>query len=144
MHLTNFTDFGLRVLIRLAGRPDEVLTTRDIADEFGISRHHLTKVVQQLAAAGLVRTSRGVGGGIALARPAAEIRLGAVVQILEAPQALVECFRADGGACLLLPHCRLKSKLAAAQGAFIAELDRHTLAECAYGGSLPGNLSAPR
>lgn len=139
MHLTSFTDYGLRVLIRLAGQPGATLTTRDIAEEFAISRHHLTKVVQELAAAGLVRTSRGVGGGIALARPAAQIRLGAVVRHLEAPQALVECFRPDGGACRLLPHCLLKSRLAAARDAFIAELDRHTLADCAYGGPLPGN-----
>ena len=47
-------------------------------------------------------------------------------------QPIVECFRADGGACVLTPRCRLKKRLAAARQAFIDELDATTLAECAY------------
>ncbi len=136
MRLTSFTDYGLRVLMRLAGRPDTRLTTEEIAREFAISRHHLTKVVQELAAAGLVRTVRGAGGGLALARPAATIRIGEVVRSLEAPQAMVECFRADGGECRLTPACRLRFMLAGAERAFLAELDGFTLADCAYGGAL--------
>jgi Rrf2 family nitric oxide-sensitive transcriptional repressor len=132
MRLTAFTDFGFRTLMRLAGEPDRMLTTDAIAREFSISRNHLNKVVQNLAAAGLIRTVRGAHGGIQLARPAAEIRLGDVVRHLELGQALVECFRDDGGACVLTPRCRLKSKLAAATRAFLAELDRSTLADCAY------------
>ena len=51
---------------------------------------------------------------------------------LEADQPLVECFRGDGGACVLTPRCRLKKRLAAARQAFLAELDTTTLADCAY------------
>jgi Rrf2 family nitric oxide-sensitive transcriptional repressor len=132
MRLTAFTDFGFRTLMRLAGEPDRILTTDAIAREFSISRNHLNKVVQNLAAAGLIRTVRGAHGGIQLARPAAEIKLGDVVRHLELSQALVECFRDDGGACVLTPRCQLKSKLAAATRAFLNELDRSTLADCAY------------
>lgn len=132
MRLTAFTDFGFRTLMRLAGEPDRILTTDAIAREFSISRNHLNKVVQNLAAVGLIRTVRGAHGGIQLARPASEIRLGDVVRHLELGQALVECFRDDGGACVLTPRCHLKSKLAAATRAFLAELDRSTLADCAY------------
>lgn len=137
MRLTSFTDFGMRVLMRLAGKPDAVVSTEQVAREFAISRHHLHKVVQDLAAAGFVRTRRGAGGGLSLARPAAEIRLGQVVRALEQGQALVECFRADGGACRLTPLCRLRGELAQAREAFLARLDATTLAECAYGGALP-------
>ncbi len=136
MRLTSFTDFGLRVLMRLAGQPDAVLSTEQVAREFAISRHHLQKVVQDLAAAGFVRTRRGAGGGLMLARPADEIRLGAVVRALERDQALVECFRADGGACRLTPFCRLRGELHRAGEAFLASLDETTLAACAYGGPL--------
>jgi Rrf2 family transcriptional regulator, nitric oxide-sensitive transcriptional repressor len=132
MRLTAFTDFGFRTLMRLAGEPDKILTTEAIAREFSISRNHLNKVVQNLAAAGLVRTVRGAHGGLRLARPAAEINLGDVVRHLELGQALVECFRNDGGACVLTPRCLLKSRLAAATRAFLAELDRSTLADVAY------------
>ena len=132
MRLTAFTDFGLRALMRLAGEPHRLFSTAEIAEEFAISRHHLTKVIGNLAAAGFVRTQRGTGGGFQLTRSPQSITLGQVVRSLELGQALVECFPADGGACVLTPRCRLKRKLAEAQEAFLRELDRTTLADCAY------------
>lgn len=132
MRLTAFTDFAMRALMRLAGEPDRVFTTDEIAREFAISRNHLTKVVRELAEAGFVATHRGAGGGFRLARPAETITIGEVVRLLEARHAMVECFRADGGECVLTPRCRLKGKLALAAKAFLAELDKTSLAECAY------------
>jgi Rrf2 family nitric oxide-sensitive transcriptional repressor len=55
-----------------------------------------------------------------------------VVRALEGQHALVECFRDDGGSCVLTQRCRLKAKLAAAREAFMRELDSTTLEECAY------------
>ena len=118
--------------MRLAGEPERTFSTDEIATEFKISRNHLTKVVQALAATGLVVTRKGVGGGFKLARDSDCITLGEVVRLLEAEQALVECFRADGGNCVITPSCRLKGRLVAARNAFLAELDRTSLAECAY------------
>lgn len=132
MRLTSFTDFGLRALMRLAGEPERSFTTDEIAREFRISRHHLIKIVSALADAGLVTTQRGSGGGFRLARAPQKISLGEIVRVLEADQAIAECFRADGGACVITPGCRLRSKLAAAQSAFLRELDRTSLADCAY------------
>lgn len=132
MHLTSFTDFGLRALMRLAGEPDRMFTTEQIAREFGISRNHLSKIIGELASAGVVVTSRGAGGGFRLARPAGAISVGEVVRALEARQPLVECFRPDGGKCVLTPRCRLKQHLARAKEAFLRDLDKTTLDECAY------------
>lgn len=132
MRLTAFTDLGLRALMRLAGEPDRSFTTEEIASEFAISRHHLTKVVGDLARAGYLTTQRGAAGGFRLARPAYAISLGEIVRTLESDQALVECFRADGGACVLTPRCRLKRRLAVAREAFLRSLDSTTLAECTY------------
>lgn len=143
MRLTAFTDFGLRTLMRLAGEPGKRFTTEAIAEELDISRNHLTKVVRELADAGFIATQRGAGGGFQLARPADQITIGKVVRRLEARHAIVECFRADGGACLITPGCRLKSRLVAAENAFLAELDKSTLADCAYrpsGGGRPGRV----
>jgi Rrf2 family transcriptional regulator, nitric oxide-sensitive transcriptional repressor len=124
------TDFALRILMRLAADPGRLRTTEALAQAIGVPRNHVHKIVQDLAEAGLVRTLRGARGGVLLARPAAEIALGAVVRRLEAGQALVECFRADGGACCLAPDCRLRGLLRGAREAFLAELDRATLADC--------------
>ncbi len=132
MRLTAFTDFGLRTLMLLAGAPDSPVTTDQIATEFRMSRNHLTKVVQNLARGGFVITQRGAGGGLRLSRDPKSITIGEVVRFMERRYALVECFRSDGGNCVLTPHCRLKSKLAAAQEAFLRHLDAATLAECAY------------
>ena len=132
MRLTMFTDFALRALMRLAGEPDRSFSTGEIAEEFDISRNHLAKVVRDLAERGFITTQRGVGGGFALARPPQAITLGEIVRALEGPSALVECFRQDGGGCALTPRCRLKSRLEAAREAFLRELDKTTLAECAY------------
>ncbi len=143
MRLTAFTDFGLRALMRLAGEPDRSFSTHEIATEFGISRNHLTKVVRDLADGGFVETQRGAGGGFRLARPPQTITLGEIVRALEQGQALVECFRDDGGDCVLTPRCRLKQRLATAREAFMRELDKTTLAECAYPAS-PKRSPTPR
>jgi Rrf2 family nitric oxide-sensitive transcriptional repressor len=132
MRLTTFTDFALRALMRLAGEPTRSFSTGEIAEEFGISRNHLAKVVRDLADSGFITTQRGVGGGFALARPAQAITLGEVIRALDETSALVECFRQDGGGCALTPRCRLKARLAAAREAFLRELDKTSLAECAY------------
>ena len=132
MRLTSFTDYGLRVLMRLAGDPDRAFSTADLADEFRVSRNHLAKVISALAGAGYLETRRGGGGGARLARPASDIRLGDVVAMLEADQALVECFSPGGTACTLMPGCRLKARLARAEAAFLADLNASTLADCVF------------
>ncbi|MCP5328193.1 MAG: Rrf2 family transcriptional regulator [Steroidobacteraceae bacterium] len=145
MRLAAATDYGLRVLMRLAREPEGVLTTLRIAQESHIPYNHLAKVVQDLARGGFVTTQRGAGGGLRLARPAEAIRLGEVVRFLEQRHALVECFRADGGSCELNPHCRLKVRLAAAREAFLRDLDDSTVADCADPGPpVAGMQPGPR
>ena len=137
MRLLSSTDFALRVLMRLSAAPDAHISTDTLARELVISRNHLHKIVQYLAEAGLVRTIRGARGGVMLARPASEINVGDVIRSHEQDQALVECFRADGGACTLLPRCRLRGMLDAAKNAFYAHLDGYTLADCLAGPAPP-------
>lgn len=131
MRLTSFTDFGLRALMRMASAPDRAFTTAELAAEFGLSRHHLTKIMASLASAGIVTTRRGGGGGAMLACAPDQIRLGAVVRLLEVGQPLVDCFASSGGTCTLIGCCSLKSRLRSAEAAFLADLDRSTLADVA-------------
>lgn len=132
MRLTSFTDYGLRLLMRMAGDPERAFSAGDLAAEFGVSRNHLAKVISTLAAHGFLKTRRGGQGGAVLGRPASDIRLGDVVALLEANQALVECFAGAGNLCTLTAGCRLKARLARAEAAFIDDLNRSTLADCAY------------
>jgi len=131
MRLTTFTDYGLRMLMRMASEPERPFSTAELAEEYGLSRNHLAKIMQHLARAGLVETRRGGGGGAILARPADQVRLGEVIALLEEGQPLVECFGADGGDCTINGCCRLKARLRSAERAFMAELNGATLADVA-------------
>lgn len=128
MRLTSFTDYAFRVLIYLALHPDRRVTIREISEAYGISRTHLMKVVNLLARQELVDAQRGPAGGLSLARAPAEIGVGEVVRKTEDELALVECFRGDN-ACRITPVCLLAGMLGKALKAFLAELDRWTLAD---------------
>jgi len=142
MRLLASTDFALRALMRLASDPDRLLSTEYLARDLAVSRHHLHKVVQSLSDAGFVRTTRGAKGGVTLARPPAKIKIGAVVRAFERDQAIVECFRADGGQCSLTPACRLRRILADAREGFFGHLDGFTLADSLLASPKPVRRSA--
>jgi Rrf2 family transcriptional regulator, nitric oxide-sensitive transcriptional repressor len=135
MRLLASTDIALRVLMLLGRQqPGYNINVVMMASQLGdLSRNHLHKIVQDLAALGIVRTVRGAGGGVALAKPLTDVRLGALVRALEQDQAIVECFRADGGHCVLDSGCRLRAMLRTARECFYESLDQHTLADCAAG-----------
>lgn len=130
MKLTQFTDYGLRALILLADRKGEVLSAAAIADHFNVSRHHMAKVLQELASAGYVEGIRGAQGGVRLLKDPRDIRIGEVVRRLDKDQTLVDCFREGWNDCALLPRCRLKAMLARAEQGFLRELDRYTISDC--------------
>lgn len=129
MRLTTYTDFTLRTLMFLALRPERHATIAGIAHAYGISETHLNKVVHQLGLAGDIETVRGRNGGIRLARPAAAISIGAVVRRTEPDMAVVACL--GGDSCVIGEACVLQAALAEAVAAFLAVLDRYSLADLA-------------
>jgi Rrf2 family nitric oxide-sensitive transcriptional repressor len=126
MRLTTFTDYSLRVLLFVATAPQGRARIADIARTYRISEHHLVKVAHHLGKEGLLANTRGRGGGLRLARPAAEINVGHVVRTAEEPSVLVECF-APGGHCAITDACRLAGALRKAHDAFYEVLDSYTL-----------------
>lgn len=113
MRLSLQTDYALRTLIYLAGRPARCHIA-DVAEFYRISLNHMSKVVQQLARQGYVRAIRGIGGGIELARDPDEIRIGQVVLDFEGNLHLLECVGTEN-VCVIQPNCRLKRVLAEAE-----------------------------
>jgi len=116
------------VLGHVATAPEGRTTIAEVARAFRISEHHLVKVVHLLGREGFLLNTRGRGGGLALARNAAEINLAALVRMTEGGDEPAECFREDG-ACVIAPACRLAGVLQEALDAFYAVLDRYTLAD---------------
>ena len=76
VHLTQFSDYSLRLALYLACHPDRVVSVDEVSRAFGISRNHLVKVVQVLTDLGVVEALRGRGGGMRLALDPTEVRNG--------------------------------------------------------------------
>lgn len=136
MRLTAHTDYALRILLHATltakDDPQALLSIAEVANLHAISRNHAMKVVNELGNAGLLETVRGRGGGFRLGKPADQVRLGDVVRLTEPNLQPADC-----GACIMRRHCGLISPLDRAIHAFLAELDKQTLAEAAVESRLP-------
>ena len=111
MRLTSFSDYAVVLLAAAARHPAGArLSATMLAEETGIPLPTAQKLTGRLAAAGLLATSRGAGGGFRLARAAVQISLADIVEAVEGPIALATCVdmsRHDcalEGACAVRPH----------------------------------------
>jgi Rrf2 family nitric oxide-sensitive transcriptional repressor len=127
VHLTQFSDYSLRLALYLACHPDRVVSVEEVSRAYSISRHHLVKVVQTLTDLGVVESQRGRGGGMRLAMRPSEINVGWLIRRTEPHLHLVECFDAATNTCPIAPACGLKGALMRAQQAFLAVLDEYNL-----------------
>ncbi|WP_415183165.1 RrF2 family transcriptional regulator [Phaeovulum sp.] len=128
MRLTVMSDYALRVLVFAAAHRDRLVTIDETREIYDISRGHLMKIIGVLARAGILRSQRGRSGGFTLGLPPEEIRLGDVLRLTEPDFEMVECLAPASG-CVILPFCRLPAIVTEALGAFMAVMDRHTLAD---------------
>jgi Rrf2 family nitric oxide-sensitive transcriptional repressor len=128
MRLTLHTDYSLRVLLFAALKGEALSTIAEIAEHFEISRTHLMKVVNALGRAGYLDTVRGKKGGFRLAKKPSQIKVGAVVRDLEEDLAIVGCMQ-QKNYCPIEGACILRGALGEAMAAFLAVLDRYTLAD---------------
>jgi Rrf2 family nitric oxide-sensitive transcriptional repressor len=128
MHLTRQADYTMRLLIHLAVQPDQSATIEQIAERYGISRHHLTKVANRAVQAGYVAGLRGRAGGLKLARKPKDIGIGEVLRVFE-DWRVVECFDAESNACVVAGGCGLQAVLKQALDAWFAVLDQYSLAD---------------
>ncbi|QDT04822.1 HTH-type transcriptional repressor NsrR [Rubripirellula lacrimiformis] len=127
MKLTTQTDYALRTLMYLATRTQRA-TVGEVASLFGISVNHVAKVVNLLARAGYVLSTRGVGGGIQLAKDPGEITIGEVITSMESDTHLLSCVGSDDS-CAIHSFCRLKGVLAEAERVQQAYLATVTIAD---------------
>lgn len=129
MRLTVQSDYALRTLMYLAAAGPRRATIGEIAGAYGISRAHLMVIVHRLGEAGLLANERGRGGGIRLARPASQIRVGEVLRTVEPAFLPAECFDPENNLCRITERCRLRHVFGEALEAWFAVLDRYTLAD---------------
>lgn len=129
MRLSLQTDYALRTLMFLASnRSKPRATIAEVARFFQISEAHVAKVVNQLARIGFIRSLRGAGGGIALARDASTISVGEIVAAFEGNLHLLECVGTDD-VCVIQDHCKLRNVLAKAERLQVEYLSSVRLAD---------------
>ena len=129
MRLSKHSEYAFRMLMHAALRAPSLTTVGEIASDFALSAAHLNKVAQTLAAHGYLQTVRGRSGGLRLARDPAAIRLGQVAIVTEPDFQIAPCMSPGGVHCPIYDLCLLRDALSRAADAFVAELDRWTLAD---------------
>ncbi|MGV9670166.1 MULTISPECIES: RrF2 family transcriptional regulator [unclassified Gordonia (in: high G+C Gram-positive bacteria)] len=127
MQLTRFTDIGLRVVMRLAARPDESVTSKDLATALAVPYTHVAKVVVRLSELGVVHARRGRNGGLVITDLGRTARVGWLASRLEGDGEVIDC---EGPTpCPLRHGCALRGALARARRAFFESLDAHTIGD---------------
>lgn len=126
----------MRALMQCAINDGQTLQKSQIARACNASENHLAQVIQALAHAGFIITTRGRGGGLRLAQPATEISVGQVFRTFEASLPFAECYDPQKNTCPLTGFCRLRLAFDKAVAAFYHELDAITLDEL-VAGNLP-------
>ncbi len=148
MRLTKQTSHAIRILIDCARGDDAPIKVAEIAQRLEITQQNVFKLVHILSHAGLIKGSRGRYGGVQLARPAHDIKIGDVVRATEVTHIEVE----DGGQGRKVkgrPAQLINSMLDNALGAFITVLDQHTIADMAKSATAtlsdtPGPTTEPK
>ncbi|MCG9723152.1 Rrf2 family transcriptional regulator [Shewanella sp. Isolate7] len=128
MQLTRYTDFGIRTLMYLALSPERETLFRiaEVTEVFDLSANHVSKIVHHLGKEGYLQTVRGKAGGFKLGKPADQINIGVLVRTLENSLSPIDCSKPY---CRFSPACQLKGVLAEAVDAYLAVLDKYSLAD---------------
>lgn len=129
MRLTSYTDYSMRVLMYVSLKNGEKATIKDICSRYNISKNNVMKVVYELGNAGLLATSRGVNGGILLAKKPEDISVRDVMLITEPDFKIAECFDCGETECPLVGNCELNKTLKMGLKAFLDVMDRVTIAD---------------
>jgi len=126
--VTYHTDYALRLLIYLLTHPDDVVSTRTVAEVYGVSLNHMNKVSQHLVKLGLLNATRGRGGGVKLSEVAREWRLGDLVRQLEPSGEIAQCSgNSKVEPCRIAPVCYIRSIFAGGTMAFYNHLNGYKI-----------------
>lgn len=129
VNISEAASLALHTMALLATKPEQCRSTRELAEPFGASGHHLAKVMQQLARVGLVVSTRGPHGGFQLGRSSEEIRLLDIYEAIEGPIE-EDCCLFSSPPCHRMA-CQLGRMVRSAHQQLRASLKKTTLAQLA-------------
>jgi Rrf2 family protein len=140
LQINRQTDYAARVVLALAKHPQGTrLSSKTVQREMLIPKAFMSRIVAQLAKAGLLNTFPGRDGGLELPRPTSEITLKDVVQAFEWPILLSECLQSKGeDDCPFRVNCPISPKWGRVQTAMLSEMASITFEDLAHeAASLP-------
>ena len=138
MNVSPLEEYGLRCAVQLAAlTPGQTLSAPEIAQREGLSVEYVSKFMLLLKKGGLVRTLRGIKGGFALSRPAAEITLKEVFSALKQQRksrgGFCDSFAGKSGSCVRSGSCGIRPFWQLLSGYIDAFTSRMTLADLLAG-----------
>ncbi len=133
LKISRLSDYAIVLLTALAGDPrekpgDQRANARALAERTGINMPTVGKLLKLLNGEGIVQSRQGRSGGYFLARPAAEITLAEIIEAIDGPIAMTDCFRPDHD-CAMKGDCAVRPHWAAINRGVHALLDATTLAD---------------
>lgn len=129
MRLTSLADYAVVMMAAAARRPTGArLTATMLAEETGVPIPTAQKLTARLAAAGLLETARGTGGGFRLTRQAPDINLADIVEAVEGPIGMTACVDSGRHDCALESCCQVRPHMDAVNGAVRGALAALSLA----------------
>ncbi|MEY4720605.1 MAG: hypothetical protein RIQ46_330 [Pseudomonadota bacterium] len=137
MRLSSMADYAVVTMTAAARHCGGArVSASQLAEETGLPAPTVQKLVSRLTAAGLLRSARGVGGGLKLARPAAAITLADIVEAVEGPIALTTCIdESREVGCTLESACSVKPHWPVVNQALRGALAQVSLTQLSAGGA---------
>lgn len=123
------TDYGLRALMYLADRRGRgPVTLHEIAEKLMIPKAFLSKILQQLAKKGVVRSLKGPSGGFVLAAEPAELTMQEILHEIDGPMRVFECFATEAD-CTYYDECMIRDVFGEVEAKIGQVLAQYTLAD---------------
>ena len=129
--LSQSVEYALRAVVYLAGQSPRARTTAEMAAATRVPPAYLSKIVQGLVRGGVLRSQRGIGGGVSLVKKPDELTILEVVNAVDPIQRIKYCplGLAGHGVRLCPLHARLDRALASVESAFAGTTLAEVLAE---------------
>lgn len=112
LKLSKKTDYALMAIQYMASQGTvRIANTKEIAEEYKIPVELLAKVLQKLGKKGLISSQNGPKGGYALAKPPDAISVLAVIQAIEGPVGITECYHSEDSHCVQMARCNIRNPI---------------------------------
>lgn len=131
MKLSRISDYAVRAVVNMATKEkDSRIKMNEIAEEEGIPSKFLPKIIQALAASGIVKGFRGRGGGVILSKDASEISLNDVIEAVNGPIQMNRC-QTEGAECTKEIECAIHGVWAGIQDVLVRVLKEYKVSDVA-------------